>query len=118
MDDGRLGLVLLDGVHAELDAEVEEEDEEDDDAVVGGGAGRRRRGPKAEIEILAYEAPELPDGARLACLQDLKRLVAGDPTFVRTVAHKLFVYAVGRDLRPIDLLRVDHAVAELVADLP
>ena len=58
---------------------------------------------------------ELPDGARLAGLQDLKRLVAGDPTFVRTVAHKLFVYAVGRDLRPIDRLRVDHAVAELVA---
>lgn len=37
-------------------AATAEEDEEEDE---------RRRGPKAEIEILAYEAPELPEDARL-----------------------------------------------------
>ena len=58
---------------------------------------------------------ELPDGTALDGLADLKRAVAADPTFVRTLAHKLFVYAVGRDLRPIDRLRVDHAVQGLLA---
>ena len=57
---------------------------------------------------------ELPDGSSLDGLADLKRAVAADPTFVRTLAHKLFVYAVGRDLRPIDRLRVDQAVRGLL----
>ncbi len=56
---------------------------------------------------------ELPDGRVLGGAGDLKRALAQDPTFVRTVAHKLFVYAVGRDLRPVDRLRVDHAVRRL-----
>jgi hypothetical protein len=56
---------------------------------------------------------DLPDGRRLDGLVDLKRALAADPTFVRTVAHKLFVYAVGRDLRPVDRLRIDHAVHQL-----
>lgn len=58
---------------------------------------------------------ELPDGRRLEGLPDLKQVLAQDPAFVRTVAKKLFVYANGRDLRPVDHLRIDHAVAELRA---
>ena len=57
----------------------------------------------------------LPDGRALGGLADLKLAIAADPAFVRTVAHKLFVYAVGRDLRPVDRLRIDHAVAELTS---
>ena len=57
----------------------------------------------------------LPDGTGLDGLADLKRAVAADPAFVRTVAHKLFVYAVGRELRPIDRLRIDEAVAGLLS---
>lgn len=56
---------------------------------------------------------DLPDGRKLDGIGDLKRTLASDPTFVRTVAHKLFVYAVGRDLRPVDRLRVDQAVLAL-----
>ncbi len=59
---------------------------------------------------------ELPDGRVLEGAADLKRALAADPTYVRTVAHKLFVYAVGRDLRPVDRLRIDHAVQQLGAD--
>jgi len=73
--------------------------------------GRRRlRDAAGEIDA----SGELPDGTALAGLPDLKRAVAADPAFVRTVAHKLFVYAVGRDLRPVDRLRVDHAVRALL----
>jgi mono/diheme cytochrome c family protein len=61
---------------------------------------------------------ELPDGTHLAGLADLKRVVAADPAFAETVARKLFVYAVGRDLRPIDRLRLDFAVGELQAAGP
>ncbi|MCK5942407.1 MAG: DUF1585 domain-containing protein, partial [Planctomycetes bacterium] len=57
---------------------------------------------------------ELPDGRALRGLDDLKAVLVADPTFVRTVAHKLFVYAVGRDLRPVDRLRVDLAVRQLL----
>ena len=74
--------------------------------------GRYRASDKAgEIDASSV----LPDGRKLAGLKDLKRVIASDPTFVRTVAHKLFVYAVGRDLRPVDRLRIDHAVAQLTA---
>ncbi|MBL8738578.1 MAG: DUF1585 domain-containing protein, partial [Planctomycetes bacterium] len=58
---------------------------------------------------------ELPDGTRLAGLADLKRVLAADPAFVRTMAHKLFVYAVGRELRPADRLRLDLRVDDLLA---
>ena len=44
----------------------------------------------------------------------LKKLLANDPTFVRTVAHKLFVYAIGRDLRPVDRLRIDLEIRRLL----
>jgi hypothetical protein len=42
-------------------------------------------------------------------------VLAADPAFVHTDAHKLYVYAVGRDLRPVDRLRIDVAVRELMA---
>ena len=58
---------------------------------------------------------ELPDGTHLAGLADLKRVLAADPAFVRTMAHKLFVYAVGRELRPADRLRLDLRVDDLMA---
>lgn len=58
---------------------------------------------------------QLPDGTQLAGLADLKRVLAADPAFVRTMAHKLFVYAVGRELRPADRLRLDLRVDELMA---
>ena len=61
---------------------------------------------------------ELPDGRKLDGLASLKRVLAADPAFVRTVLHKLFVYAIGRDLRPVDRLRVDLAVRQLLAAGP
>ncbi|MBP8299596.1 MAG: DUF1585 domain-containing protein, partial [Planctomycetes bacterium] len=56
-----------------------------------------------------------PGGQRLTGLADLKALLAGDPAFVRLVAKKLFVYALGRDPRPVDRLKLDFAVNELIA---
>lgn len=53
---------------------------------------------------------ELPDGTRLDGLAALKRVLVADPAFVRTFAHKLFVYGVGRELRPADRLRLDLRV--------
>ncbi|MBL9078188.1 MAG: DUF1592 domain-containing protein [Planctomycetes bacterium] len=58
---------------------------------------------------------ELPDGRRLDGLGDLKRVLREDPAFVRTLATKLFVYAVGRDARPVDRLRLDAKVDGLAA---
>jgi hypothetical protein len=57
---------------------------------------------------------ELPDGRVLAGLADLKAALRQDPAFVRTLARKLFVYAVGRDARPHDRLRLDLGVDELL----
>ncbi|HZN37832.1 MAG TPA: DUF1592 domain-containing protein [Planctomycetota bacterium] len=58
---------------------------------------------------------ELPANVRIEGLSGLKRVLAADPAFVHTVARKLFVYALGRDLRPIDRLRLDHRVEALLA---
>ncbi len=57
---------------------------------------------------------ELPGGVRIEGLADLKRVLKADPAFVQTLTRKLFVYASGRDLRPIDRLRLDLRVEELV----
>ena len=57
---------------------------------------------------------ELPDGRRLAGLADLKRVIRSDPAFVRAVAHKLFVYGIGREPRPVDLLKLDYEVGRLL----
>ncbi|MBL8738838.1 MAG: DUF1592 domain-containing protein, partial [Planctomycetes bacterium] len=45
----------------------------------------RERDAGGEIDCTG----ELPDGTRLAGLADLKRVLAADPAFVRTMAHKL-----------------------------
>ncbi|HEX6814008.1 MAG TPA: DUF1592 domain-containing protein [Planctomycetota bacterium] len=58
---------------------------------------------------------ELPGGLRLEGLRDLKRVLRADPAFVHCVARKLFVYALGRDPRPVDRLRLDLRVEQLVA---
>jgi hypothetical protein len=57
---------------------------------------------------------QLPDGRKLDGLVSLKLVLAQDPMFVRTMAHKLFVYAIGRDLRPVDRLRIDLEVRRLL----
>lgn len=58
---------------------------------------------------------QLPDGTELRGLPDLVAVVRADPAFVHTVAHKLFVYANGRDLRPVDRLRLEHRVDQALA---
>jgi len=58
---------------------------------------------------------ELPGGVRIDGIAELKAVLAADPAFLRVVAKKLFVYAIGRDLRPIDELRLDLAVDALRA---
>ena len=57
---------------------------------------------------------ELPDGRRIDGLAGLKRVLRDDPAFVRTLATKLFVHAVGRDARPADRLRLGAGVDELL----
>lgn len=57
---------------------------------------------------------ELPDGRVLDGLPGLKAVLRDDPAFVRTVARKLFVYALGREPRPSDRLRLDLAVDDLL----
>ncbi len=55
---------------------------------------------------------QLPDGRRIDGLGELRSVLRDDPAFVRTLAHKLFVYGVGREARPIDRLRLDLAVED------
>lgn len=59
---------------------------------------------------------ELPDGRSVDGMAGLRELVAGDPLFVRTVARKLFVYAIGRDLTDADALAVEVLAAGLPGD--
>ena len=54
---------------------------------------------------------QLPDGSRLEGLADLKRALVADGAFRRTLLEKLFVQAVGRELRPVDRLRLGDVVA-------
>ncbi len=49
---------------------------------------------------------ELPGGVRIEGIAGLKGMLRADPAFVHNVARKLFVYAVGRDARPADRLRL------------
>jgi hypothetical protein len=55
----------------------------------------------------------LPDGRALDGLASLKKLLIADDAFERTLASKLFVYAVGRDPRSVDRLRLYDAVARM-----
>ena len=59
---------------------------------------------------------ELPGGGRIEGLQGLKDVLVADPAFVHTLARKLFVYAIGRDLRPVDRLRLEQRVNGLLRD--
>lgn len=58
---------------------------------------------------------ELPDGRVVAGLAGLKQVLCDDPQFVHLVARKLFTYALGREGRPIDRLRLGLAVDQLLA---
>lgn len=59
---------------------------------------------------------ELPDGRAVEGLVGLKAVVVSDRAFVHTVAQKLFVYANGRALRPVDRLRIQQRVDALLAN--
>ena len=48
-------------------------------------------------------------------VEGLRALVREDPAFVRTLLARLFVYAVGRELRPRDSLDLDRVAARLAA---
>jgi hypothetical protein len=61
---------------------------------------------------------ELPDGTVVDGIAALQQVLARDPAFVRTLTHKLFLYAIGRELRPVDRLRLDHRVGELLRGGP
>lgn len=61
---------------------------------------------------------ELPGGRRIDGIVELKAVLREDPAFVRLVGKKLFVYALGRDPRPVDRLKLDFAVNELLARGP
>lgn len=52
----------------------------------------------------------LPNGRKLDGLSSLKRALVEDPAFLVALATKLFVYAVGREARPVDRLRMWRAV--------
>lgn len=56
---------------------------------------------------------ELPDGRKLDGIQQLKALVRDDPLFVRCVARKLFVYAIGREVSDDDALALESLVARV-----
>ncbi|MCA8978069.1 MAG: DUF1592 domain-containing protein [Planctomycetes bacterium] len=73
--------------------------------------GRRRdRDGGGEIDATG----RLPDGRVVDGLAGLRQVLRADPAFVRTFARKLFVYGIGRLPRPIDALRLDHAVTALL----
>ena len=55
----------------------------------------------------------LPGGRVLNGVTDLRSYVRDDPLFVRTVARKLFVYAVGRDASDADALAIEVMAAGL-----
>ena len=57
----------------------------------------------------------LPDGRTVQGVEGLRALVREDPAFVRTLLARLFVYAVGRELRPRDSLDLDRVAARLAA---
>jgi mono/diheme cytochrome c family protein len=61
---------------------------------------------------------ELPDGRRLDGLAGVVAVLRDDPQFVQLVARKLFTYALGREPRPVDQLRLVLAVEDLLARGP
>ena len=75
------------------------------------GIGRYRERDSAGV---IDASSDLPDGRKLDGLASLKAVLVADPSFVRTMTHKLFVYAVGREMRPVDRLRIDLIVRQLL----
>ncbi len=71
----------------------------------------RDRSADGEIDAVA----ELPDGRRLDGLVGLKSALRDDDAFLRTLARKLFVYAVGRPAGPVESLQLDDQVLQLIA---
>ncbi|MDA0933754.1 MAG: DUF1592 domain-containing protein [Planctomycetota bacterium] len=55
----------------------------------------------------------LPDGRALRGATDLQHVLATDPAFRRALLRKLFVYAVGRGIRPTDALVLERTAARL-----
>lgn len=55
----------------------------------------------------------LPDGRALRGATDLQRVLATDPAFRRALLRKLFVYAVGRGIRPADALALERTATRL-----
>ena len=60
---------------------------------------------------------ELPDGRKLDGIAALKAFVRRDPLYVRCVAKKLFVYAIGRDVSDADALALELLVSR-IGDAP
>ncbi len=56
---------------------------------------------------------ELPSGARVDGVAGLRALLRDDPTFLRALQRKLFVYGVGRDASPVERVVLDAAVDRL-----
>ena len=69
--------------------------------VIGGGSGGVRAARVAATE-----------GAKVALAEESR--MGGTCVIRGCVPKKLFVYANGRDLRPVDHLRIDHAVRQLL----
>ncbi|MEQ8764067.1 MAG: DUF1592 domain-containing protein [Planctomycetota bacterium] len=59
---------------------------------------------------------ELPSGQKLEGVADLKQYLATSPDFLVTLAKKLFVYSVGRDVSVIDDIVIRRLVSELPAE--
>ena len=75
--------------------------------------GRDRRSEKGQ----AVDASSvLPNGRRLEGPADLRAIVGRDPAFLRAVAKKLFIYAVGRDLEISDEIVIESMLENLGAD--
>ncbi|MBM3992390.1 MAG: DUF1592 domain-containing protein, partial [Planctomycetes bacterium] len=58
---------------------------------------------------------ELADGTRIDGAAALERKLASDPAFVRCLAEKLAIYALGRGLRPEDAPALDALAASFTA---
>jgi hypothetical protein len=58
----------------------------------------------------------LPDGTRIGGANDLRRVLASDPAFVRCLLRKMFVYAVGRDTTHGDIVALERVLSTLGSD--
>lgn len=59
---------------------------------------------------------QFPDGRTIKGPEDLRTLLRRDPAFLRCVTKKLFVYAVGREVRPADLPAIDDMLGKLAPE--